>query len=183
MRIVRLSVEEERELARRWRDHADEAALARLAESQLGLARSIARRFGADEDGVQEAQLGVLLAARRFNPDLGYRFSTYASHWIRSCIARYQARAQHAEIPVEDVEDVAEPAQEDDLFTRTIRRLKVETALGRLAPRLQSVINGRLSGVPHEVIGQHLGVTRERVYQLEALAVRELRALIADDAP
>jgi RNA polymerase sigma-32 factor len=83
-----LDADTERDLAIAWRDHRDEAALHRLITAYMRLAISIAWKFkgyGASmNDLIQEAGLGLMKAADRFDPDRGVRFSTYAVWWIRA---------------------------------------------------------------------------------------------------
>lgn len=88
MRAEMLDAVTERELALAWRDERDEAALHRLISAYLRLAVAMAARFsryGAPMgDLVQQAGLGLLKAADRFDPDRGVRFSTYAVWWIKA---------------------------------------------------------------------------------------------------
>jgi RNA polymerase sigma-32 factor len=85
-----LEREEERELARRWRDDRDQQALHRLTASHMRLVIAISakfRRFGlSSADLIQEGHVGLLEAANRFEPDREVRFSTYAAWWIRAAI-------------------------------------------------------------------------------------------------
>ncbi|MEL6266478.1 MAG: RNA polymerase factor sigma-32 [Pseudomonadota bacterium] len=91
-----LDAETELDLARRWRDHKDEAALHRLVTAYLRLAISMAskyRRYGAPmTDLIQEAGVGLMKAASKFDPDRGVRFSTYAVWWIKASIQDYVMR-------------------------------------------------------------------------------------------
>ena len=91
-----LDAETERALARRWRDEADQQALHRLVTAYMRLAISMAakyRRYGASmNDLVQEAHIGLLKAAARFDPDRGVRFSTYAVWWIRASVQDFVMR-------------------------------------------------------------------------------------------
>src|ERR1700733_12389640 len=86
-----LSAQEEIELGRRIQA-GDHVAVRELASGNLRLVISIAKRYmrqGMDfEDLIQEGNVGLLQAVRRFNPSLGYRFSTYATWWIRQAITR-----------------------------------------------------------------------------------------------
>ncbi len=91
-----LDAETELELARRWRDEGDEAALHRLVTAYMRLAISMAakyRRYGAPmNDLTQEAGVGLMKAAEKFDPDRGVRFSTYAVWWIKASIQDYVMR-------------------------------------------------------------------------------------------
>ena len=88
-----LSAEEERRLAHRWQESGDSAAFEQLIGSHLrlvvGLAKK-ARGYGLQTaDLIAEGNIGLIEAARRFDPDRGNRFSTYAIWWIRAAIQRY----------------------------------------------------------------------------------------------
>ncbi|PWE34394.1 RNA polymerase factor sigma-32 [Maritimibacter sp. 55A14] len=91
-----LDAETEQRLARAWRDEHDEAALHRLINAYGRLAVSLARgfrRYGlSQEDLLQQANLGLLKAAEKFDPDHGARFSTYASWWVKASIRDYVLR-------------------------------------------------------------------------------------------
>ena len=87
----RLTVEEERELARRCAQ-GDEEAVRRMVNSNLRLVVSIAREYAgrgvALLDLIQEGSIGLLVAARKFDYTLDFRFSTYATKWIRQGVTR-----------------------------------------------------------------------------------------------
>jgi len=91
-----LDAETEARLAYAWRDNRDEAALHRLITAYMRLAISMAskfRRYGAPmNDLIQEASLGLMKAADKFDPDRGVRFSTYAVWWIKASIQDYVMR-------------------------------------------------------------------------------------------
>ena len=91
-----LDAETERDLAVRWRDHQDDRALHRLVTAYMRLAISMAskyRRYGAAmPDLIQEANIGLMKAASKFDPDRGVRFSTYAVWWIKASIQDYVMR-------------------------------------------------------------------------------------------
>ena len=91
-----LDAETELALAYAWRDQRDEAALHRLITAYMRLAISMAskfRRYGAPmNDLIQEASLGLMKAAEKFDPDRGVRFSTYAVWWIKASIQDYVMR-------------------------------------------------------------------------------------------
>jgi len=96
MKAEMLDADVELELARKWRNAGDEKALHRLVSAYLRLAVSMAskyRRYGADiTDLVQEAGIGLMKAAEKFDPDRGVRFSTYAVWWIKASIQDYVMR-------------------------------------------------------------------------------------------
>lgn len=91
-----LSREDEQDLAQRWRNDRDEAALHRLVLAYGRLVFSMARRFRRFrlplEDLVQEGVVGLLHAAERFEPERNLRFSTYAMWWIRCAMQDYVLR-------------------------------------------------------------------------------------------
>ena len=96
MKAELLDAETELQLAYAWRDQRDEAALHRLITAYMRLAISMAskfRRYGAPmNDLIQEAGLGLMKAADKFDPDRGVRFSTYAVWWIKASIQDYVMR-------------------------------------------------------------------------------------------
>jgi RNA polymerase sigma-32 factor len=96
MKAELLDAETEQRLARAWRDQRDEAALHRLIQAYMRLAISLAakfRRYGAPmNDLIQEASLGLMKAADKFDPDRGVRFSTYAVWWIKASVQDYVMR-------------------------------------------------------------------------------------------
>jgi RNA polymerase sigma-32 factor len=91
-----LDAETELALARAWREAGDEKALHRLVNAYMRLAISMAaryRRYGAPmPDLIQEAGVGLMKAAEKFDPDRGVRFSTYAVWWIKASIQDYVMR-------------------------------------------------------------------------------------------
>jgi RNA polymerase sigma-32 factor len=96
MRAELLDAETELRLAYAWRDQRDEVALHRLVTAYMRLAIAMAarfRRYGAPmNDLIQEASLGLMKAADKFDPDRGVRFSTYAVWWIKASIQDYVMR-------------------------------------------------------------------------------------------
>jgi RNA polymerase sigma-32 factor len=91
-----LDADTELALARAWRDEGDERSLHRLVNAYMRLAISMAskyRRYGAPmPDLIQEAGVGLMKAAEKFDPDRGVRFSTYAVWWIKASIQDYVMR-------------------------------------------------------------------------------------------
>ncbi len=96
MKAELLDAETELRLAYAWRDQRDEQALHRLITAYMRLAISMAskfKRYGAPmNDLIQEASLGLMKAADKFDPDRGVRFSTYAVWWIKASIQDYVMR-------------------------------------------------------------------------------------------
>ncbi len=96
MRAEMLDAETELALAYAWRDHRDEQALHRLITAYMRLAISMAskfKRYGAPmNDLIQEASVGLMKAADKFDPDRGVRFSTYAVWWIKASIQDHVMR-------------------------------------------------------------------------------------------
>ena len=96
MQAELLDAETELRLAYAWRDQRDEEALHRLVTAYMRLAISMAakfKRYGAPmNDLIQEAGLGLMKAADKFDPDRGVRFSTYAVWWIKASIQDHVMR-------------------------------------------------------------------------------------------
>ena len=241
---------EERELARR-KDLGDEDAKRRLIESNLRLVMSITRNYTRAEvpllDLIQEGNLGLIRAVEKFDYQLGFKLSTYATWWIRQSITRALAdqgrtirlpvhvaeqvrRAQRArrvlaqrlnrdpssdeiakesgftpqrveelfelvtdpvslETPVGDGESMYADLIEDERSespdaqtANSARSVELARALEALEPRMRHVLSRRfgLDGeTPQtlEDLGTDLGITRERVRQIETRALRQLRSL------
>lgn len=105
-----LTADEEKALSRRARD-GDEAARQRMIESNLRLVVSIARRYLQRGlpllDLIEEGNLGLMHATEKFDPELGFRFSTYATWWIRQSIERaIMNQSRTVRLPVHVIKDI-----------------------------------------------------------------------------
>ena len=124
MRAPMLEREHEAELGRRWRDNQDEKAINELVTSHIRLVVKIAsgfRGYGlAVSDLIQEGNIGLLEAAKRFDPERDIRFSTYASWWILASVQEFIIR--NASI----IRLGSTPAQKKLFFN--LRRLRAKIA-------------------------------------------------------
>jgi RNA polymerase sigma-32 factor len=147
-----LSADEEQELARRYRDHGDVATVERLATSHLRLVAKVAqqyRGYGIPVDELISAgNLGLVQAARRFDPERGFRFTTYAIWPIRAAIIEHVLHSM-------SLVKIATTASQKKLFFR-LRRLKSQVGLieeNELAPELVEKI-ARSLDVPEQDVVQ-----------------------------
>lgn len=208
-RVPLLSVEEEAALARAAQA-GDEDARRRLSEANLRLVVSVAKRYAGRGlpflDLIQEGNLGLMKAAEKFEPDRGFKFSTYATWWIRQSITRAIAdQGRTIRIPVHLVESInrvkktagellrrtgreptaeeiaaqldMEPARVRELIQLAQDPISLETPVGEEEDaHLEDFIQDDEAGVPADEAGRQL-LRRELMNVLKSLTPREERVI------
>ena len=134
-RINLLTTDEEFEYAK-LAEQGDEYAKKMLAESNLRLVVSIAKRYVGRGmlflDLIQEGNIGLMKAVDKFDPSKGYKFSTYATWWIRQAITRAIAdQARTIRVPVHMVETINKLARIQRQLTQELNREPTEEELAK----------------------------------------------------
>jgi RNA polymerase sigma-32 factor len=145
-----LERDQEQQLARRWHEQKDRRATDVLVTSHLRLAAKVARRYGGYglplADIVAEANLGLVIAASRFEPDHGARFSTYALWWIKAMIHDYILRSW-------SLVKIGTTAAQRKLFFRLRQEMqKLAPQRTGLTPEIAATVAERLEVAPRDVI-------------------------------
>ena len=206
-RVPLLTAEKEAELARRAQA-GDEAARRALSEANLRLVVSVAKRYAGRGlpflDLIQEGNLGLMKAAEKFEPDRGFKFSTYATWWIRQSITRAIAdQGRTIRIPVHLVESInrvkktagellrkngreptveeiavrveMEPARVRELLQLSQEPVSLETPVGEEEDaHLEDFIRDDEAGLPVDEAGRQL-LRRELLHVLRE-RVRQIEA-------
>jgi RNA polymerase sigma-32 factor len=161
---------EEIELARRWRERGDRNAADRLVISHLRLVAKIARGYRgyglATSELISEGHVGLMHAVNRFDPELGFRFSTYAIWWIRAAIQEYVLRSW-------SLVRIGTTANQKKLFF-SLRQAK---------SRIAALNDGELRPNQVEIISDRLGVAKRDVIEMNCRLGRDisLNAPMRDD--
>src|SRR3982075_4412898 len=152
-RFKMLERDQEYRLAKRWRDHGDRDAADQLVTSHLRLAVKIAmnyRGYGLPvSEIISEGNVGLVQALSRFEPDRGFRFSTYAVWWIRASIQDYILRCW-------SLVKIGTTARQKKLF------FKLRSAKNKIA----AMQNGDMNPDQVTQIAKSLGVTDRDVIDM-----------------
>ena len=160
----------EQELSYRWRDHQDARALDALVGSHLRLVFKMAKGFQGYglplSDLVAEGNVGLMVAARKFDPDKGFRFATYAAWWIRAAIQEYVLHNW-------SLVKIGTTAAQKKLFF----------SLRRLRARMQELESGDLSPEAVTAIATELDVPAAEVVEMNRRlgSDRSLNATISEE--
>lgn len=149
-----LTLDEEQDLSQRWAKHGDEDAADRMVTSHLRLVAKIAmgyRGYGLPvAELISEGNVGMMQAVQRFDPDKGFRLSTYAMWWIRAAIQEYILHSW-------SMVKMGTTAAQKKLFFN-LRRLKGQMNAyeeGDLTPEQVGQISVRLGVSEHEVVNMN----------------------------
>src|SRR5215475_11006509 len=152
-RFPMLGAEEESLLTKRWREHGDADAAHKLVTSHLRLVVKIAvgyRGYGLPiSELISEGNLGLMQAAKRFDPKQGFRFATYAMWWVKAAIYEYILRSW-------SLVKMGTTANQKKLFFN-LRKAK---------SRISAIEEGDMHPDQVKLIAQRLGVTEQDVIDM-----------------
>lgn len=187
-----VSPSEEVALARKIK-HGDKRALDKLVRANLRFVVSIAKQYRDSgvpfSDLISEGNVGLLQAARKFDPSRGVKFITYAVRWIRNSILAYIKDWRNEEekdldtLPEEEYENIADSVNEEfeeELLDLQAKKSSVEDLLKCLEKRELKIITmfyglktGR--GLTLDEVGTKLHISSERVRQIKEKAITKLK--------
>ena len=159
-----LDAGEERDLSRRAHE-GEESARKRLIESNLRLVISIAKKYRGRgvpfEDLIQEGNAGLIRAVEKFDPEMGNRFSTYATWWIRQAVTRAIAdQARTVRLPAHVVDSLYRQRRAENALSIELGRDATEEELAeRLGTRPEDARRLREVGQPISSINARIGGT------------------------
>jgi RNA polymerase primary sigma factor len=163
-----LTAEEEIYLTRAIRN-GDQNARARLIEANMRLVINIAKNYKVKlipmEDLIQEGAIGLMQATERFDPDKGFRFSTYATHWIRQAIGRaVDNKSKTIRLPAHVSQTVRRLEKERAIFAQVHQREPTHAELAEIVGctecKVKAVINTSHDLVSLDVpVGDRFGST------------------------
>jgi RNA polymerase primary sigma factor len=175
-----LSPDEEREVARRVAE-GDDAARRQLINANLRLVVTIAKRYLGQGLGfldlVEEGNLGLIRAASKFDYQKGFRFSTYASWWIKQSISRAIAnQSKSIRIPIHIYQLISRYLRlEDRMATQEFNEVDASEALGVSVKKVELVKN-----LIHGIRTEELAITAEALQKLSSDAAQESAASAED---
>jgi RNA polymerase primary sigma factor len=152
-----------------------------MVADNIGLAYAMARRFRRnipEDDAVSDCMMGLAQSARWFDPQRGFKFSTYACRaMLVEMIKRREKIARQARlVKTVDLTGDRAPDQRPDGSLRVDAR-DAWLLIDKLPSRIGFVIRQRMEGKTLQAIGDVLGLTKERVRQMELEAIHSLREL------
>ena len=180
-----LEAEEEFMLAQRWRGHGDTEAAHKLVTSHLRLVCKIAtgyRGYGLPlADLISEGNIGLMKAVKKFEPERGFRLSTYAMWWIRAAITEFVLRSW-------SMVKMGTVAAQKKLFF-SLRKVKGQLKIidnGELTPQQTEQLSDAMNVSEHEVVSMNRRLASRDVSLNAPVSdeeTMEFQDMLVDDAP